>query len=80
MQKHTVTSFDSDIRFLNDKVIQMAINCEEQIEITSQVFISMDVSLVREIVKADEQINRFQLEIERASVQFLAKRQPSNSN
>jgi phosphate transport system protein len=76
MQAHIVKSFDTQIQGLKDNVTQMAIACEAQIETATQVFIQMDISLAQEIIKADERINRFQREIEREAVQFLARRQP----
>lgn len=75
-QPHIVKTFDIEIRDLKDKVTQMAINCEEQIEIATQAFIEMDMALARKIIQADERINQLQREIEEDAVQFLAKRQP----
>lgn len=75
-QEHIVKSFDTEINDLKDKITQMAINCGEQIETVTQVFIEMDISLAEKVIKADERINQYQREIEENAVQFLAKRQP----
>ncbi len=76
MQAHIVKSFDMEIQGLKDRITQMATACESQIEGVTQVFSQMDISLARDIIKADERINRFQREIEQEAVQFLARRQP----
>lgn len=76
MQAHIVKSFDMEIQGLKDRVTQMATACESQIESVTQAFTQIDIPLARDIIKADERINRFQREIEADAVQFLARRQP----
>ena len=75
-REHIVKSFDKELNLLRSKVIEMGGSCEEQLSKAVQALHSRDEALAKEIIEGDTKVDILQSEIEKLTVQMLAKRQP----
>lgn len=76
MKDHIVTAYDTEIENLNQKIADMATDCESQLANAGRAFADLDKELAGEVIKADQHINRLQKDIEADAVRVLAKRAP----
>ena len=75
-REHIVKSFDKELELLRSKVLEMGRSCEEQLSKAVQALHNRNGALAKEIIEGDIQVNNLQSEIEKLTVQMLAKRQP----
>ena len=76
MTDHTVTSYDTELRELNDLVVRMGDAVSGQLRAVVGVQKSGDTSGAQRIIGADAAVDDLQVMIEEKIVQVIAKRQP----
>jgi len=76
MQNHIVKAFDGEIDNLDNKITTLAKRCGKQLAGATKALNNLDISLAKNVIKEDAQINSLQREIEDEVVKFIAKRQP----
>jgi len=76
MDEHTAKAFDADLKDISGKIKAMAELIEQQITGASEVLVSGDTVLARQIIAADMQADALQREIEEKAVITIARRQP----
>ena len=75
-QRHSVRSYDEELKGLNQLVITMATACSKQLMEMKQALASRDDKIGKDIVAKDEFINELHQEIENTAIKILARRQP----
>ncbi len=78
--RHTVKRFDSEISSLIEQVLEMARAAEQQVEQAVTAFKTGNVELARAVVVGDDVLNRRDLDIDRACIRLLARRQPVSTD
>lgn len=74
--KHIVRSFDRDLDDLKAQIIEMGNASKSQLSMTIQALINKNRALARQIVAGDQAVNAMQREVDRLTVDLLARRQP----
>ena len=77
---HTSKDFDSELRTLRERLCTMGGRCEQQIRRAMQALADRDSDIAREVIAADQAIDRDELEIDDLALQILATRQPVASD
>ena len=77
---HTSKDFDSELRALRERLCTMGGRCEQQIRRAMQALADRDSDVAREVIAADQAIDRDELEIDDLALQILATRQPVASD
>ncbi len=76
MTQHTVSSFDEELKSLDDMVMTMARSVIRQHSDCSDLLASRDATLAGRIIDGDRAIDDLQVGIEEKAIQTIAKRQP----
>ncbi len=80
MPEHIVRSFDQELESLRRLIAQMGGVAESQIEAAIQCVVRRDAALAGKIVESDEQLDRYEQQIDADAVRALALRQPMASD
>ena len=78
--RHTVKRFDSEIDSLIEQVLEMGRAAEQQVEQAVTAFRAGDIELAQAVVAGDDMLNRRDLDIDRACIRLLARRQPVSTD
>src|ERR1700716_1103257 len=73
MQRH----FDRDIEDLKDLLLRMGAMVEDAISQSIRALLERDTALAEEVIANDSRIDQMELEIDRRTLQLIAKRQPA---
>ena len=73
---HTVKSYNAELKNLHQLVIQISELARAQIADAIQCLEEEDVSMAREVISRDKEINALDLKAEEEVVRIIAKRQP----
>jgi len=76
MLTHTHQEFEAELRNLKDRLLAMGGRCEQMISLALRAFEERDVSLAKEVMDADSQMNEDEVEVDDLAVRILALRQP----
>jgi phosphate transport system protein len=76
MIDHTAAAFDADLRALSEKIREMGSLDERQVGDAVKALEMRDLSLARQVIAADDQVDALQREIEQKAVVTIARRQP----
>ncbi len=76
----TSKTFEQELRTLREKLATMGTRAEEQITLAMKALGERDDELARQVIKADEIIDRDENEIDELALQILATRQPVASD
>ena len=76
MTTHTSKDFEQELRTLRERLCTMGGRCEQQIRRAMQALADRDTELAREVIAADQAIDRDETEIDELAMQILATRQP----
>jgi phosphate transport system protein len=76
MSQHIVTSFDADLKVLDDLVLKMGKSVLRQHRDASDLPAFTDVAVARGIIEGDRAIDDMQQAIEEQAIQVIARRQP----
>jgi len=74
--QHIVHSFDTELRFLTAKIIEMSERGEKMIASALTAVIDNDVSLATQIIADDAHLDRMEREVDDKAIAIIAKRQP----
>jgi phosphate transport system protein len=80
MTSHTSKDFEIELRTLRERLCTMGGRCEQQIKRAMQALRDRDNELARDVVAADQAIDRDETEIDELAMQILAMRQPVASD
>ena len=78
--RHTVKRFDSEIDSLIQQVLEMGRTAGQQVEQAVTAFRAGDIELAQAVVAGDDVLNRRDLDIDRACIRLLARRQPVSTD
>lgn len=79
-QEHTYKQFDADLEHMRARVLSMGGLVEQQINQALEALLDADFNLADHIVANDHLVNAFEVEIDEACAQVIAKRQPTASD
>lgn len=75
-RQHTLQSFDGELHLLHSQVVEMASLVMYQLEQTMQAMDEADMELALKVVNRDKQVNRYEIQIDNAVIQVLARHCP----
>ncbi|MBL8258707.1 MAG: phosphate signaling complex protein PhoU [Candidatus Competibacteraceae bacterium] len=78
--QHTVKRFDVEIQQLVNLVLEMGQTVERQISRAVAVFQAGDAAAAFEVIAGDQEVNRWDTEIDRSCVRLLSRRQPMSTD
>jgi len=68
--------FDEELKYLNEKLLEMARLAEEAISLAVKALVDRDAKLAEQVIQADEAINSLEIEIDELCLKLLALQQP----
>ena len=74
--EHIVTSFDDDLRRLDNIIAEMGGLAETQLANSIDAMVRRDAALARQVIESDKRIDALEREIDDLAVSMLALRQP----
>ena len=74
--EHTVKSYEEELQYLKDSVIQMGSLTEAQLSDSMDAVIKVDKDSTDKIIQSDEKINKFRSKIDTQIMTLLVKRAP----
>ena len=77
---HTDKIFEQDLRVLREKLLAMGAKVEALISGSIRALMDRDSALAEHVVKADQDVNRLEVEIDELCRRILALRQPAASD
>ncbi len=80
LEQHTVKRFDEELKNLQSLVLKMGGLVQEQIEGAVRALDDEDLDAARRIAARDQEVNRYNVQVDEASVDILARRQPMASD
>jgi len=80
MTSHTSKEFEHELRTLRERLATMGARAEEQIALAMKALVERDDELARQVIAADQAIDRDENEIDELALQILATRQPVASD
>ena len=80
MVTHTSKDFEQELRNLRERLCLMGGRCEQQIRRAMEALRDRDSELAREVIAADQEIDRDETDIDELAYQILATRQPVASD
>ncbi len=75
-EQHTVSSFDAELKDLNQKIAEMGGLVEKMLSDAATSLQRRDITLARTVVERDPRIDNLQREIEENAILVIARRQP----
>ncbi len=75
--EHTFKQFDSDLESVRSQVLQMGGLVESQIRNAIRGLSSGDIDSIETAIEIDRQVNEFEIDIDEACAQIIARRQPT---
>ncbi|MBL8250223.1 MAG: phosphate signaling complex protein PhoU [Candidatus Competibacter sp.] len=78
--QHTVRRFDVEIQQLVNLVLEMGQTVERQVSRAVAVFRAGDAAAALEVIAGDQEVNRWDMEIDRSCVRLLSRRQPMSTD
>jgi phosphate transport system protein len=73
----TQRHFDEELADLKTKLLRMAGQAEDQIDMALTALVTRDSALAREVIERDHQVNALDVEIDEESIRLLALHQPA---
>jgi phosphate transport system protein len=77
MSEHTYRQFDVELEAIRSRVLQMGGLVEQQVDSAMNGLETGDMLLIDQVVNNDQRVNRFEVEIDEACNNLIAKRQPT---
>lgn len=77
MTEHTLKQFDVELEQIRSKVLQLGGLVERQIVRAMEALAEGDLILCEQVINADHDVNRLEVELDEACVHIIAKRQPA---
>ncbi len=79
-KQHTDKSYDSELQGLREKLLTLGGKVETEIATSTRALIERDTKLAEEVVEADRDVNRLEVEVDDDCRRLLALRQPAASD
>lgn len=76
MQEHIVSSFDSELDYLGQKIAEMGGIAEKMLLDSMEALATFDAKLAKDTIASDQTLDKLQRDIEEHVVLTIAKRQP----
>lgn len=80
MSEHTYRQFDVELEAIRSHVLQMGGLVEQQVDKAMSGLETGDMLLIDQVINNDQRVNRFEVEIDEACNNLIAKRQPTASD
>jgi phosphate transport system protein len=80
MNEHTVKQFDAELEKIRSGVLRMGGLVEQQITRAFAALDSGDLLLAEQVINADHDVNRSEVDLDEACAHLIAKRQPAASD
>src|SRR2546423_10189676 len=80
LKKHTDKSYDADLEELRSKLLTLGGKVEAEIAQSMRALTERDSKLAEQVVGADREVNRLELEVDERCRRLLALRQPAASD
>ncbi|MEY4295622.1 MAG: phosphate signaling complex protein PhoU [Pseudomonadota bacterium] len=77
MDKHISTQFDSELRGVSSRVLEMGGLVEAQIRLAIEALALMNADVAFKVIEAEEAVNQFEVDIDRELSSIIARRQPT---
>jgi len=77
MDKHLSTQFDSELRAVSTRVLEMGGLVESQITLSVEALANMDTNEAQQVLKTEDTVNHFELDIDKDLSNIIARRQPA---
>lgn len=77
MDKHLSTQFDSELRSISTRVLEMGGLVEAQIKLGIEALAMMNVDIAKQVSAGEAAINQFEIDIDRDLSNIIARRQPA---
>jgi phosphate transport system protein len=77
MTEHTLKQFDVELDQIRSKVLQLGGLVERQIVRAMEALAEGDLILCEQVINADHDVNRLEVELDEACVHIIARRQPA---
>jgi phosphate transport system protein len=77
MDKHISTQFDSELRSVSGRVLEMGGLVEAQIRLAIEALALMNSDVALKVMDAEEAVNQFEVDIDRELSNIIARRQPT---
>jgi phosphate transport system protein len=77
MDKHISTQFDSELRAVSSRVLEMGGLVEAQICLAIEALALMNADVAYKVIEAEEAVNQFEVDIDRELSSIIARRQPT---
>jgi len=74
--RHIVTAFDADLRGISGRIAEMGGLAEEQLTSAIEAMRMRDSVLAGGVIRSDSQLDRMEMELEKAAIEVMALRQP----
>jgi len=75
-EEHIVSSFDEDMKQLEDLFLEMGFIVEKQLKAATRALRKEDRELAKQVVKGDKRLNKLEAELNDLAFKVLALRQP----
>jgi phosphate transport system protein len=79
-KQHTDKSYDAELDGLRSKLLNLGGKVESEIATSVRALIERDSNLAEEVVGADKEVNRLEVEVDETCRRLLALRQPAASD
>ena len=77
MSEHILKQFDTDLESIRNRVMQMGGLVEQQIVKAMEGLVDGDLLLIEQTINNDDRVNRFEVELDEACTNIIARRQPA---
>jgi phosphate transport system protein len=77
MSEHIVKQFDVELNQIRDNVMRLGGLVERQIDKAMEALAEGDLVLCEQVINADHEVNRLEVELDEACAQIIARRQPT---
>jgi phosphate transport system protein len=79
-KQHTDRTYDAELDALRAKLLSLGGKVENEIAVSVRALIERDTNLAEEVVGADREVNRMEVEVDETCRRLLALRQPAASD
>lgn len=80
LHRHISAQFESELQGLKSTFANMGGLVEEQVQAAMQAFKDVDLELAKRVRTREEQVNQFELDIDKETTTIIARRQPAASD